>query len=57
MDDPKLKEIISHLPYKVVAGNGNRPKIEVAYMNEDIEFSPVELTAILLKNLKKLAEL
>ena len=27
MDDPKLKEIIARLPYKVVAGHGNKPKV------------------------------
>jgi len=52
MDDPKLKEIISRLPYKVEAGHGNKPKVVVEHFGDEISYSPVDLTAIFLQNLK-----
>ena len=52
MDDPELQKIIARLPYKVIAGHGNKPKVVVERFGEEVAYSPVDLTGDFLKNLK-----
>ena len=54
-NDPKLQELIKHFSFKVV-DRSNKPKIQVQYMNEMKEFTPEEISAMVLTKMKQTAE-
>ena len=43
-------------PFKVIAGPGNKPMIIVNYKGEDKQFSPEEISAMVLAKMKETAE-
>ena len=53
--DPKLQEDMKHFSFKVVDSN-NKPKFAVKYKNEDKEFTPEEISAMILVKMKETAE-
>jgi molecular chaperone DnaK (HSP70) len=53
--DPKVQEAIKKFPFKVVNKN-DKPCVEVEYMGETKTFTPEEITAMILGDLKKTAE-
>ncbi len=53
--DPKLQEDMKHFSFKVVDRN-NKPKIKVNYKGEDKEFTPEEISAMVLTKMKQTAE-
>jgi L1 cell adhesion molecule like protein len=54
-DDPKLQEMLSHFPFEVVNKN-NKPYIQVEYKNEEKQFTPEEISSMLLAKIKENAE-
>jgi len=54
-NDPKVQEDIKHYSYKVINSN-NRPKISVTYKGEEKQFSPEEISAMVLTKMKQTAE-
>jgi len=54
-DDPKVKEFMNKVPFKVVNKN-DKPCVEVEYMGETKIFTPEEISAMILADLKKTAE-
>ncbi len=54
-DDSKLQDMLSHFPFKVVNKN-NKPYIQVEYKNEEKQFTPEEISSMLLAKLKENAE-
>jgi molecular chaperone DnaK (HSP70) len=54
-DDPILQSDIKLLPYKVVQVNG-KPKVEVSLKDETKQFSPEEVSAMILQKMKSIAE-
>jgi heat shock protein 1/8 len=53
--DPKLQEIMKHFSFKVI-DKANKPKIQVKYMNELKDFTPEEISAMVLTKMKQTAE-
>lgn len=53
--DPKLQEDMKHFSFKVV-NRDNKPKINVTYKSEEREFTPEEISAMVLTKMKKTAE-
>lgn len=54
-DDPKLQEDMSHYSFNVVDRN-NKPKIQVNYKGEEKEFTPEEISGMVLSRMKETAE-
>ena len=54
-NDPKLQEDLNHYTFNVVDRN-NKPKIQVSYKGEEKEFTPEEISAMILGRLKEYAE-
>ena len=54
-DDPSLQDDMKSLSYTVVNEN-NMPRVQVQYMGETKQFTPEELSAMLLTKLKETAE-
>ncbi|KAI3390644.1 hypothetical protein diail_9003 [Diaporthe ilicicola] len=54
-DDPTVKKDRESWPFKVVDDNGN-PKVEVEYLGETKQFSPQEISAMVLVKMKEIAE-
>jgi len=54
-DDPKVQEDMKHYSFNVVNSN-NKPKISVMYKNEKKEFTPEEISAMILTKMKNIAE-
>jgi len=55
-DDPIVQEEIKRVPYKVVRGDNDRIKVEVMYQNQTKQFSPEEISAMILSHMKEIAE-
>ena len=53
--DPKLQEIMKHFSFKVV-DRSNKPKIQVQFKDETKEFTPEEISAMVLTKMKQTAE-
>lgn len=53
--DPKTEKYCNTLPYKVINKN-NKPYVEVNYKNEKKEFSPEQISAMILEKMKTIAE-
>jgi heat shock protein 1/8 len=54
-DDPIVQQEIKHYPYTVKNKNG-RPCVEVEFKGETKEFTPEQLSAMILEKMKKTAE-
>ena len=54
-DDPIFQADMKHWPFRVVNDNG-KPKIEIEYKKEKKVFTPEEISAMILKQMKKIAE-
>ena len=54
--DEKLQKDMKHFSFQVVDHN-NKPKIKVNYKGEDKEFTPEEISAMVLTKMKQTAEL
>ncbi|KAJ7928574.1 heat shock protein 70 family [Mycena leptocephala] len=55
MDDPNLKQDIKHWPFQVKEKNG-KPSITVQYQGENRDFSPEEISAMVIVKMKETAE-
>jgi heat shock protein 1/8 len=54
-NNEKLQEDLKHYSFKVV-NHHNKPKIAVSYKNEDKEFTPEEISSMVLTKMKQIAE-
>jgi heat shock protein 1/8 len=54
-DDPTVQADIKRFPYTII-NKDNKPVIQVKYKGEDKQFSPEEISAMILTNLKETAE-
>jgi heat shock protein 1/8 len=54
-NDPKVQDDMKHFSFKVVNDN-NKPKISVEYKGEQKEFTPEEISAMVLTKMKETAE-
>lgn len=54
--DPQVQRELDKLPYKVVSGQNNIPKIQVTYKEEKKEFTPQEISSFILEKMKSTAE-
>nr|AAL68968.1 heat shock protein 70 [Chromochloris zofingiensis] len=54
--DPTIQHDISHWPFKVVAGPGDKPMIQVNYKGEDKTFAPEEISSMVLVKMKEIAQ-
>lgn len=54
--DKSVQGDIAHFPFNVTADSENRPLINVSYMNENKQFRPEDISAMVLGYLKKVAE-
>ena len=55
-DDPQVQQELKKLPYTVVSGANNIPKIKVSYNEEPKEFTPQEISSFVLEKMKMTAE-
>jgi len=54
--DPDVKNDMKHFPFSVVAGDNDKPMIEVEYKGEAKSFTAEEISSMVLSALKKSAE-
>ena len=54
--DKSVQEDMKHLTYKVIDNGSNKPFVKVKYKNEMKEFSPEEISAMILTKMKSIAE-
>jgi L1 cell adhesion molecule like protein len=54
--DSIVQKDMQHWPFKVIRGEGDRPKIQVEWKNERKEFYPEEISAMVLSKMKETAE-
>ena len=54
--DPVVQKDMKHWPFKVVRGDGDRPKVQVQFKGETKEFFPEEISAMVLGKMKETAE-
>ena len=54
--DPTIQKDMKHWPFKVIRGDGDRPKIQVQFKGETKEFFPEEISAMVLGKMKETAE-
>jgi len=54
--DPAIQADIKHWPFKVVARNGDKPYVQVDFKGEQKEFTPEEISAMVLVKMKETAE-
>jgi len=55
-DDPIVQQELKTLPYKIVSTEGGKCKVEVQYKGETRQFSPEEISAMILSYMKETAE-
>ena len=55
-DDPVVKKDMQHWPFKVEAGNDNKPQIVVKFKGEQKRFYPEEISFMVLSKMKETAE-
>jgi heat shock protein 1/8 len=55
-DDPEVQKFIKLFPYKVVKGGDGKPVVCVTYKGEEKQFTPVEISAMVLGKMKEIAE-
>jgi L1 cell adhesion molecule like protein len=54
--DPVVQKDMKHWPFKVIRGDGDKPKIQVQFRGETKEFFPEEISAMVLGKMKETAE-
>jgi L1 cell adhesion molecule like protein len=54
--DANVQSDMKHWPFKVANSTGDRPKLEVEYKGEKRQFTPEEISAMILTNMKQTAE-
>jgi len=54
--DTVVQADMKHWPFKVIQASGDKPHIEVQYMNETKVFAPEEISAMVLQKMKDVAE-
>lgn len=54
--DPALQADVARLPFRVTEGPGSAPLVHVRYAGEEAAFLPEQLVAVVLADLKKIAE-
>ncbi len=54
-NDPALQDDMKSLPYKIINCNG-KPKVEVEFKGETKQFTPEEISAMILTKMKDIAE-
>ena len=54
-DEPAVQHDMSHWPFKVIAGAGDKPMIQVEYKAEQKTFSPEEISSMVLGKMKEVA--
>jgi len=54
--EPAVLEAMGHVPFKVKSGNGNKCMMDVTYMGAQKSFSPEEISAMILTEMKSIAE-
>lgn len=54
--DASVQNDMKLWPFKVVAGSGDKPMIEVSYKGEKKQFSPEEISSMVLTKMKEIAE-
>jgi len=54
--DQVVKEDIKHWPFKVIPKEGDKPYIQIKYKGETKDFSPEEISAMVLTKMKETAE-
>jgi len=54
-EDPTVAADMKHWPFKVISSNG-KPKLQVEYKNEEKQFTPEEISAMILIKMKETAE-
>jgi L1 cell adhesion molecule like protein len=55
-DEPAVQHDMSHWPFKVTKGPGDKPMIQVTYKAEEKTFSPEEISSMVLSKMKEVAE-
>jgi L1 cell adhesion molecule like protein len=55
-NDPSVQSDLKHFPFKVVAGRDDKPLIEVNFKGEKKQFSPEEISSMVLVKMKDVAE-
>lgn len=55
-DDPILQKDMKHWPFRVEAGNDNKPVIVVKFKGEQKRFYPEEISSMVLTKMKETAE-
>ena len=55
-DDPAVQSDMKHWPFKVVQGEGGRPKVQVDVKGEIKTFTPEEISSMVLTKMKETAE-
>ncbi|XP_074270766.1 heat shock cognate 70 kDa protein-like [Silene latifolia] len=60
-DDPIVQDDMKYWPFKVISepndtNNGNNPVILVTYKDEEKQFSPEQISSMILEKMKKIAE-
>ncbi|OCH85313.1 heat shock protein 70 [Obba rivulosa] len=54
-DDPEVQSDIKHFPFEVFS-NGGKPYVRVTYRGEQKEFSPEEISSMVLQKMREIAE-
>jgi L1 cell adhesion molecule like protein len=54
--DPVIKQDMVHWPFKVVAGDGDKPLLQVQFQGATKNFTPEEISAMVLTKMKQIAE-
>lgn len=54
--DPAVQADMRHWPFKVISGTGDMPMIVVQYKDEEKQFSPEEISSMLLVKMKEISE-
>ncbi|EXB55154.1 Heat shock cognate 70 kDa protein [Morus notabilis] len=54
--DPSVQSDMTHWPFKVVPGPGDKPMIVVHYKGEEKQFAPEEISSMVLTKMKEIAE-
>lgn len=54
--DPLLQEDIKHYPFTVKAAAGDKPMIEVQFKGETKDFSPEEISSMILTKMRDIAQ-
>ena len=55
-DEPAVQHDMSHWPFKVTKGAGDKPMIQVSYKGEEKTFSPEEISSMVLIKMKEIAQ-